>query len=266
MARFFIDRPVFAWVISLLIILSGLISIKGLPIAQYPDIAPPVVNVSASYPGASARVVEETVTSVIEREMNGVAGLIYTSASSSQGFASVSMTFKQGINPDLAAVDVQNRLKVVEVRLPEVVRRNGISVEKSADSFQLIVSIASNDGRLSEIDLGELASAQVLQTLRRVEGVGKVQAFSPEYAMRIWPDPQKMAALNVTASDITNALRSYNARVTVGEIGTAVCLKMHRLVHQSYQILTLRRLKSSAIFRLEQIKTAHRYSLKIWRK
>lgn len=221
MARFFIDRPVFAWVISLLIILSGLISIKGLPIAQYPDIAPPVVNVSASYPGASARVVEETVTSIIEREMNGVSGLMYTSASSSQGFASISMTFKQGINPDLAAVDVQNRLKVVEVRLPEVVRRNGISVEKSADSFQLIVSIASDDGRLSEIDLGELASAQVLQTLRRVEGVGKVQSFSPEYAMRIWPDPQKMAALNVTASDITNVLRSYNARVTVGEIGTA---------------------------------------------
>ncbi|WP_020167408.1 MULTISPECIES: multidrug efflux RND transporter permease subunit [Methylotenera] len=219
MARFFIDRPVFAWVISLLIILSGLISIKGLPIAQYPDIAPPVVNVTASYPGASARVVEETVTSIIEREMNGVAGLIYTSASSSQGSASISMTFKQGVNPDLAAVDVQNRLKVVEVRLPEVVRRNGISIEKSADSFQLIVSVTSDNGQLSEIDLGELASAQVLQTLRRVEGVGKVQAFSPEYAMRIWPDPQKMAALNVTPSDIATALRSYNARITIGEIG-----------------------------------------------
>lgn len=219
MARFFIDRPVFAWVISLLMILSGLISIKGLPIAQYPDIAPPVVNVTASYPGASARVVEETVTSIIEREMNGVAGLMYTSASSSQGSASISMTFKQGVNPDLAAVDVQNRLKVVEVRLPEVVRRNGVSVEKSADSFQLIVSVTSDKGQLSEIDLGELASSQIIQTLRRVEGVGKVQAFSPEYAMRIWPDPQKMAALNVTASDITSALRSYNARITVGEIG-----------------------------------------------
>tara|TARA_R110001583_G_scaffold4844_2_gene27314 strand:- start:3626 stop:6742 length:3117 start_codon:yes stop_codon:yes gene_type:complete len=220
MARFFIDRPVFAWVISLLIILFGLISIKALPIAQYPDIAPPVVNVTVGYPGASARVIEETVTSIIEREMNGVAGLMYISASSSQGAASISMTFKQGVNPDLAAVDVQNRLKVVEVRLPEVVRRNGISVEKSADSFQLIVSVASDDGHLSEIDLGELASAQIIQTLRRVEGVGKVQAFSPEYAMRIWPDPKKMAALNVTASDIAAALRSYNARITVGEIGT----------------------------------------------
>jgi multidrug efflux pump len=219
MARFFIDRPVFAWVIALLIILSGILAIRGLPIAQYPDIAPPVVNISASYPGASARVVEETVTSVIEREMNGVQGLMYISATSSQGSAGLSLTFKQGVNPDLAAVDVQNRLKTIEVRLPEIVRRNGISVEKSADSFQLIVSLTADDASTSEVDLGELASANVIQTLRRVQGVGKVQSFSPEYAMRIWPDPKKMAALNVTAADIASAIRSYNARVTVGQIG-----------------------------------------------
>lgn len=219
MARFFIDRPVFAWVIALLIILAGILSIRGLPIAQYPDIAPPVVNISASYPGASARVVEETVTSVIEREMNGVQGLMYISATSSQGSAGLSLTFKQGVNPDLAAVDVQNRLKTIEVRLPEIVRRNGIAVEKSADSFQLIVSLTADDASTSEVDLGELAAANVIQTLRRVQGVGKVQSFSPEYAMRIWPDPKKMAALNVTASDIASAIRSYNARVTVGQIG-----------------------------------------------
>ncbi|MGP1717601.1 MAG: multidrug efflux RND transporter permease subunit [Methylophilus sp.] len=221
MSRFFIDRPIFAWVIAILIVLAGLIAIKQLPIAQYPDIAPPVVNIAASYPGASAKVVEETVTSIIEREMNGMPGLMYVSATSNLGTASVSVTFRQGTNPDLAAVDVQNRLKSVEVRLPEIVRRSGISVEKSADSFQLIVSLTSEDNRYSEIDLGELSSATVMPTLKRVQGVGKVQSFSPEYAMRIWPDPQKMAGLNVSVTEISNALRSYNARLTLGQVGAS---------------------------------------------
>ncbi len=219
MARFFIDRPVFAWVISLLIVLAGLLSIRGLPVAQYPDIAPPVVNVTATYPGASARVVEESVTAIIEREMNGAPRLMYTSATSSPGSANINLTFRQGTDPDLAAVEVQNRLKMVEARLPEVVRRNGIFIEKSADSIQLVVSITSDDNRLTEIELGELASANVLQALRRVEGVGKVQSFSPEYAMRIWPDPAKMTSLNLTASDLASAIRSHNARVVVGDIG-----------------------------------------------
>lgn len=219
MARFFIDRPVFAWVLSLLIILAGVISISGLPVAQYPDIAPPVVNISATYPGASAKVVEETVTAVIEKEMNGAPRLMYTSASSSPGSASLSLTFKQGTNPDLAAVEVQNRLKTVESRLPEVVRRNGISIEKSADSIQLVVSISSENNRLSEIELGEIASANVIQALRRVEGVGKVQNFSPEYAMRIWPDPAKLTSLNLSTSDISSAVRSHNARITIGQMG-----------------------------------------------
>ncbi|MFL9609908.1 multidrug efflux RND transporter permease subunit [Methylobacillus sp. Pita2] len=219
MARFFIERPVFAWVISLLIILAGLLAIRGLPIAQYPDIAPPVVNIAASYPGASAKVIEESVTAIIEREMNGAPGLMYISATSSPGTASLSLTFRQGTNADLAAVEVQNRLKTVEARLPEVVRRNGIFIEKSADSIQLIVSLTSEGNRLTEIELGELASANVLQALRRVEGVGKVQLWSPEYAMRIWPDPAKLTAMNLTASDVSSAIRSHNARVTVGDLG-----------------------------------------------
>ncbi|MDF0378628.1 multidrug efflux RND transporter permease subunit [Methylophilus sp. YYY-1] len=221
MSRFFIDRPIFAWVIAILIVLAGLIAIKQLPIAQYPDIAPPVVNIAATYPGASAKVVEETVTSIIEREMNGMPGLMYVSATSNVGMASISVTFRQGTNPDLAAVDVQNRLKSVEVRLPEIVRRSGITVEKSADSFQLIVSLTSEDNRYSEIDLGELSSATVMPTLKRVQGVGKVQSFSPEYAMRIWPDPQKMAGLNVGVTEIVNALRSYNTRLTLGQVGAS---------------------------------------------
>ena len=219
MARFFIDRPVFAWVISLLIALVGLLSIRALPVAQYPDIAPPVVNIGASYPGASAKVVEEAVTAIIEREMNGAPGLMYTSSSSdSTGWASINLTFKQGTNPDLAAVEVQNRLKAVEPRLPESVRRDGVRVEKAADNIQLVVSLKS-DGSLDDMQLGELAASNVLQALRRVEGVGKVQSFGAEAAMRIWPDPAKLTALSLTPGDIVSALRSHNARVTIGELG-----------------------------------------------
>ncbi|MGE8655168.1 MAG: multidrug efflux RND transporter permease subunit AxyY [Achromobacter sp.] len=219
MARFFIDRPVFAWVISLLIALVGLLSIRALPVAQYPDIAPPVVNIGASYPGASAKVVEEAVTAIIEREMNGAPGLMYTSSSSdSTGWASINLTFKQGTNPDIAAVEVQNRLKAVEPRLPESVRRDGVRVEKAADNIQLVVSLKS-DGSLDDMQLGELAASNVLQALRRVEGVGKVQSFGAEAAMRIWPDPAKLTALSLTPGDIVSALRSHNARVTIGELG-----------------------------------------------
>ncbi len=219
MARFFIDRPVFAWVISLLIVLVGVLSIRALPVAQYPDIAPPVVNIGASYPGASAKVVEEAVTAIIEREMNGAPGLMYTASSSdSTGWASINLTFKQGTNPDIAAVEVQNRLKAVEPRLPESVRRDGVRVEKAADNIQLVVSLKS-DGSLDDMQLGELAASNVLQALRRVEGVGKVQSFGAEAAMRIWPDPVKLTALSLTPGDIVSALRSHNARVTIGELG-----------------------------------------------
>ncbi|HHM6985093.1 TPA: multidrug efflux RND transporter permease subunit MexY [Pseudomonas aeruginosa] len=219
MARFFIDRPVFAWVISLLIVLAGVLAIRFLPVAQYPDIAPPVVNVSASYPGASAKVVEEAVTAIIEREMNGAPGLLYTKATSSTGQASLTLTFRQGVNADLAAVEVQNRLKIVESRLPESVRRDGIYVEKAADSIQLIVTLTSSSGRYDAMDLGEIASSNVLQALRRVEGVGKVETWGAEYAMRIWPDPAKLTSMNLSASDLVNAVRRHNARLTVGDIG-----------------------------------------------
>ncbi|EPJ4569866.1 efflux RND transporter permease subunit, partial [Pseudomonas aeruginosa] len=202
MARFFIDRPVFAWVISLLIVLAGVLAIRFLPVAQYPDIAPPVVNVSASYPGASAKVVEEAVTAIIEREMNGAPGLLYTKATSSTGQASLTLTFRQGVNADLAAVEVQNRLKIVESRLPESVRRDGIYVEKAADSIQLIVTLTSSSGRYDAMELGEIASSNVLQALRRVEGVGKVETWGAEYAMRIWPDPAKLTSMNLSASDL----------------------------------------------------------------
>jgi multidrug efflux pump len=221
MARFFIDRPVFAWVIALAIILAGVLAVPSLPVAQYPNIAPPNVSISATYPGASARTVESAVTAIIEREMNGAPGLLYMSSSSdAAGNVSINLSFKQGTSPDLAAVEVQNRLKIVEERLPEVVRRNGIRIEKAAENYMMYLSLSAQRGRFDGIDLGDLASSDLIPQLRRVPGVGTAQLFDAEYAMRIWPDADKLTALGLTAGDVSDAVRRYNARITVGEIGS----------------------------------------------
>lgn len=221
MARFFIDRPVFAWVISILIALTGIISINLLPIAQYPDIAPPTVSLETSYPGASAKVAEDAVTSLIGKEMNGAPGLIYMEASSdSSGRISMTLTFEQGTDPDIAAVEVQNRLKRVETRLPDEVRQEGIKIEKAAHSIQLMVALSS-DGSLDKIDMGELASAHISQELRRIKGVGSVEAFGAERSMRIWPYPDKMEAMSITAADIVNAVRAESTRLVIGDLGGA---------------------------------------------
>jgi multidrug efflux pump len=221
MARFFIDRPVFAWVIALAIILAGVLALPSLPVAQYPNIAPPNVSISATYPGASARTVESAVTAIIEREMNGAPGLLYMSSSSdAAGNVSINLSFKQGTSPDLAAVEVQNRLKIVEERLPEVVRRNGIRIEKAAENYMMYLSLSAERGRFDGIDLGDLASSDLIPQLRRVPGVGTAQLFDAEYAMRIWPDADKLTALGLTAGDVSDAVRRYNARITVGEIGS----------------------------------------------
>lgn len=221
MARFFIDRPVFAWVIALAIILAGVLALPSLPVAQYPNIAPPNVSISATYPGASARTVESAVTAIIEREMNGAPGLLYMSSSSdAAGNVSINLSFKQGTSPDLAAVEVQNRLKIVEERLPEVVRRNGIRIEKAAENYMMYLSLSAERGRFDGIDLGDLASSDLIPQLRRVPGVSTAQLFDAEYAMRIWPDADKLTALGLTAGDVSDAVRRYNARITVGEIGS----------------------------------------------
>lgn len=219
MSRFFIDRPIFAWVISLMIVIAGLLALKVLPIEQYPNISPPTIAITATYPGASPKTVEEAVTVIIDREMSGAPGLLYTNATSGSGMSQIQVTFVQGTDPDLAAVEVQNRLKVVEARLPEPVRRNGIILEKANDNFALIVALTSEDGKWDEVQLGELASSTVLQPLRRIRGVGKVLQFGTEGAMRIWPDPAKLSSMGITATDLSNALRTYSARVTVGAIG-----------------------------------------------
>ncbi len=219
MAKFFIQRPVLAIVIALLISLGGLMSARILPVSLYPEIAPPKVMLWISYPGASARTVEEAVTVLIEREMNGVPNLLYMDSVSSAGSAVINLTFKQGADGEMANVEVQNRLKLVEPNLPDSVRRNGIYVERASNAFLCIVSLSSADGRYDDIALGEIASASVLPVLRRVDGVGRATLYGTEKAMRVWLDPEKMTSLEVTAQDVVDAVVNHSARLTPGALG-----------------------------------------------
>jgi multidrug efflux pump len=220
MASFFVDRPVFAWVLALIIALGGLLSIRGLPVAQYPTIAPPSIAVSTSYPGASAQTLEDTVTAVIEQEMNGAEGLQYVySTSDSSGAATVTLTFQPGTDPRLASVDVQNRLKRVESRLPAEVRQQGIRVEKAANNFLMFIILKATQDGLTRTDLANYATANILDQVRRVEGVGDVTLFGSEYAMRIWIDPARLTGLNLATTDVIAALRDQNVQVAGGSLG-----------------------------------------------
>ena len=220
MAKFFVDRPVFAWVIALIIALAGLLSIRSLPVSQYPSIAPPTIAISATYPGASAQTVEDTVTSVIEQEMNGAEGLQYMySTSESSGSANITLAFKSGMDIDLASVEVQNRLKRVESRLPSEVRSQGVRVDKAGNNFLMFVILANTDGKLTRTDLANYASASILDPLRRVEGVGDITLFGSEYAMRIWLNPARLTGLKMTPADVTAAIRDQNMQVAGGALG-----------------------------------------------
>lgn len=220
MSKFFIDRPIFAWVIALFIMLAGILSITKLPISQYPDIAPPSVVVTANYPGASAKIVDESITSIIEQEMNGADGLLYTeSESQASGQSTVTVTFKSGTNPDLAAVDVQNRLKRVEARLPQVVTQQGVQVTKARSNILLFATLSSSDGKLDTVAMGDYISRNILNELKRVDGVGQAQLFGTEKAMRIWIDPAKLVGFNLNTTDVSNAIKTQNAQVAAGGIG-----------------------------------------------
>ncbi|HET8731447.1 MAG TPA: efflux RND transporter permease subunit [Moraxellaceae bacterium] len=230
MARFFVDRPVFAWVVALIIALAGLLSIKSLPIAQYPTIAPPSIAVTATYPGASARTLEDSVTAVIEQEMNGADGLLNIySTSESSGTATITLTFKPGTNIDLASVDVQNRLKRVDARLPAEVRAQGVRVDRAARNFLMFVILKSTDGSLNRTDLATYATASILDPIRRVDGVGDVQLFGAEYAMRIWLDPARLTGLKLTPQDVAHAIQDQNVQVTGGELGGMPAIKGQQL-------------------------------------
>lgn len=220
MAKFFIDRPIFAWVIALFVLVLGGVAITQLPIAQYPPVAPPAIVISAAYPGASARTLEESVISVIEQEMNGSPGLIYMeSVTQANGSGSITLSFQPGTNPDLAQVDVQNRLSRATPRLPAAVTQQGVRVDKARSNFLLFTILSSDDPNTTPVDLGDYASRSVLPELQRIPGVGQAQLFGTEQAMRVWIDPQKLVGFNLSSAEVTAAIRAQNAQVSSGSIG-----------------------------------------------
>jgi len=220
MAKFFIDRPIFAWVIALFIIVLGSVAVTQLPIAQYPPVAPPSIVVSAAYPGASAKTLEDSVLSVIEREMNGSPGLIYMeSVAQANGTGSLTLSFQPGTNPDLAQVDVQNRLSRATPRLPAVVTQQGVRVDKANANFLLFAMLSSDNPAVDPVALGDYATRNVIPELQRLPGIGQAQLFGTERAMRIWIDPAKLAGFSLSAADVTGAIRSQNAQVASGTIG-----------------------------------------------
>jgi multidrug efflux pump len=220
MSRFFIDRPIFAWVVAIIIMLAGVLAITRLPIAEYPNIAPPAVIVSASYPGASAKTVEESVTQLIEQNMTALDGLIYiTSTSDNNGNVSITLTFSSGTNPDIAQVQVQNRLDQTKPLLPQIVQLQGISVSKANNAFMMAVGFVSDDESMNAGDIGDYLASNIVDPLSRVPGVGTVQLFGSKYAMRIWLDPDKLNAYALTPADVTAAVQAQNAQLSVGQLG-----------------------------------------------
>lgn len=220
MANFFISRPIFAWVIAIIAMLAGAISLVNLPVEQYPDIAPPSVTVSAVYPGASAQAIEDAVTQVIEQQMKGIDSLKYISSNSNaDGTMSMTLTFEAGADPDIAQVQVQNKLSLATPLLPQEVQRRGVTVEKAQTGFLLIVGLTTDDGSLSQTDLADYMAANMRDPISRIDGVGGVQLFGAQYAMRVWLDPHALANYGLSPQDVANAIRAQNTQVTGGELG-----------------------------------------------
>ncbi|HYF73150.1 MAG TPA: efflux RND transporter permease subunit, partial [Nocardioides sp.] len=220
MARFFIDRPVFAWVIAIIIMLAGALAIPQLPVARYPTIAPPTVTINATYPGASAQVVEDSVTQIIEQNMKGLDGLMYMSATSdSNGRATISLTFETGTDADIAQVQVQNKLQLATALLPSIVQQQGISVTKTGEGFLMVVGFVSEDGSMGRDDIADYIVANIVDPLSRVPGVGSTQVFGSQYAMRIWLDPHKLETYRLSTPEVISAIQGQNQQVAVGQLG-----------------------------------------------
>lgn len=220
MSQFFIGRPIFAWVLAIIVVGLGILSILRLPVSQYPAISGPSVVIGAVYPGASAETVADTVVQVIEKEMTGLDGLRYIeSSTTSTGIASITLTFEIGTDPDIAQVQVQNKLALAEAGLPEAVARQGVTVEKSATGFLMVVALISDDGSRSGVDLADYMSSYIVESVSRLKGVGKVQLFGSEYAMRIWLDPQKLRYYDLSPHTVTAAIRAQNAQISAGSFG-----------------------------------------------
>ncbi len=220
MPRFFVDRPIFAWVIAIFIALAGALAIPQLPMEQYPPVAPPQVVITATYPGATPETLDDTVVSLIERELGGVDDLLYfESTSDASGTAQITVTLQPGTDPALAQVDVQNRLRVIEARLPQPVRQIGLTVEESSSSFLLVATLQSEDGSWSQDALGDYMARNIVDELRRLEGVGRVQVFTAEQSMRIWIDPARLVGYGLDVEDVTGAIAAQNALVSPGRLG-----------------------------------------------
>ncbi|RKP46485.1 efflux RND transporter permease subunit [Trinickia fusca] len=230
MSQFFIRRPVFAWVIALFIILLGAIAIPQLPIARYPSVAPPTVSITATYPGATPQTMSDGVLSLIERELSGVKNLLYfESSADTSGTAQITATFKPGTDPAMAQVDVQNQLKAIEPRLPQAVRQNGLIVESASSGFLMIIGLRSEGGRFDEVALSDYLARNLVEELRRVEGVGRVQLFGSEEAMRVWVDPAKLITYGLSMSDLTTAISQQNAQIAPGSLGASPALSGQRV-------------------------------------
>lgn len=220
MSLFFIDRPIFAWVLAIIVMLAGVLSIPQLPVAQYPDIAPPTISVSASYPGASAKTVEDSVTQIIEQKMTGLDGLQYiSSTSSSSGSARVDLSFSADTDPDLAQVEVQNKLQLALPQLPAAVQQQGTRVSKSSSGFLQIIGFTSTNGQMSQTEIADYITTQIQDPISRVEGVGNTQIFGAPYAMRIWLDPLKMSMYKVTTTEVKAAIQAQNTQISAGQLG-----------------------------------------------
>ncbi|WP_127754853.1 efflux RND transporter permease subunit [Devosia sp. 1566] len=220
MAGFFIERPVFAWVVAIFIVVAGVLAIPNLPVAQYPNVAPPQVSVYATYPGASPEEIYQSVTRPLEDELNGVEGLIYfESTSDASGMITINATFETGTELANASIDVQNAVRRVESRLPQIVTRLGVQVQEASSGFLMMVALVSTDGKMDAVGLGDYLSRNVTSEIARIEGVGRAQVFASQRAMRVWLDPDKMLGLNLTSADVTAAIASQNAQVAAGRIG-----------------------------------------------
>jgi hydrophobe/amphiphile efflux-1 (HAE1) family protein len=230
LSRFFLDRPVFAWVIAIIIMLAGGLAIYNLPISQYPPIAPPSIYIRATYPGASAETVENSVTQIIEQKMTGLDQMLYLSATSdSSGMARVELTFAPGTDPDLAWAKVQNKLQLAMASLPETVQRTGLLVGKSTRNYLMLVGLVSEDGSMDMNDLGDYAVSNIEKILARVPGVGEVEIFGTQYAMRVWLNPDKLTDYHLTVADVITAMKAYNVEVSAGQFGGAPAVEGQRL-------------------------------------
>ncbi len=220
MAKFFIDRPVFAWVIAIVLMMAGALSILKLPVSQYPNIAPPAIGIAVTYPGASAQTVQDTVVQVIEQQMNGLDGLEYISSeSNSDGSMSITLTFRQGTNPDTAQVQVQNKLSLAQPLLPQEVQQQGIRVTKATKNFLIVAGFVSTDGTMTKDDLADYVASYVQDPISRTQGVGDFQLFGSQYAMRIWLDPAKLVNYGLTTVDVVDAIKEQNVQVSSGQLG-----------------------------------------------